>query len=123
MKADVGGPRWVDDGTMTELAMAARRTELDHATEDLRELCEEVAVPMQAQQYIAYFCGAGGQSPSDKALRRRAFYAGIDRFQRAVEAVGDLEAAGYAPREAASIEKESARFARLRREISAAAGD
>lgn len=108
---------------MTELPLAARRLELDHATEDLRELCEEVAVPMQAQQYIAYFCGAGGQSASDKAPRRQAFYAAIDRFQRAVEAAGDLEAAGFAPREAASIDKERARFARLRQEISAAAGE
>ncbi len=108
---------------MTELPLAARRLELDHATEDLRELCEEVAVPMQAQQYIAYFCGAGGQSARDKAPRRQDFYAAIDRFQSAVEAAGDLEAAGYAPREAASIGKECARFARLRQEISAAAGD
>ncbi|RAN76172.1 hypothetical protein B5P43_24585 [Bacillus sp. SRB_336] len=96
---------------------------MDHATEDLRDLCEDVAVPMQAQQYIAYFCGAGGQSARDQAPRRQVFYAAIDRFQRAVEAAGDLEAAGYAPREAASIGKECARYASLRQEISAPAGD
>lgn len=109
---------------MTELALAARRTELDHVTEDLRELCEDVSVPMQPAQYIAYFVGAGEESARDKASRRQAFYAGIDRFQQAFETLrGDLEAAGYLPREVASIEKESARFAALRKEVSAAAGD
>lgn len=109
---------------MRELDLAARRTELEDASGDLRELCEDVAVPMAAKQYIAFFAGTGAQSAADKAPKRQAFYAGIDRFQLAFEALrGDLESAGYVPREVASIERESARFAALRREISAAAGD
>jgi hypothetical protein len=109
---------------MTERDVASRRQELEDASGDLRELCEDVAVPMQAKQYVAYFCGATEESARNKAPRREAFYAGIDRFQQAFEALhADLAAAGYVPREVASIEKESAKFASLRQEIGTAAGD
>jgi|GEM_PF-4278497 len=109
---------------MDEIELAACRKELEEATSGLRELCEDVAVPMQAKQFVAYFCGTGGQAAKDKEPRRRAFYAAIGRFQQAFEALHtDLAAAGYVPREVASIEKESARFAELRQAVGAAAGD
>ncbi len=107
---------------MRERDLATRRTELEDASGDLRELCEDAAVPMAAKQYFVFFAGNGVQAAADKAPSRQSFFAGIDRFQLACEALrGTLEAAGYVPREVASVEKESARFAALRWEISAAA--
>ncbi len=109
---------------MDDEGLAVRRSELEEAAGGLRELCEDVAVPMQSKQYVAYFCGSTQQAVADREPRRQAFYAAIERYQQAVAVLGgDLAAAGYVPREVASIEKESSRFAQLRREIGAAAGD
>lgn len=109
---------------MTELDPAARRKELEDASGELRELCEDVPVPMQTKQYVICFCGSTEQSAAEKSPQRQILYAAIERFQQACAALdGDFGAAGYAPREVASIEKESARFGALRQEIAAVAGD
>lgn len=109
---------------MTENGLAARRDELENAAGDLRELCEDVAVPMQSKQYVTYFCGATAQAIAQRAPRRKTFYAAIERYSAAHAALGqDLADAGYAAREIASIEKETARFQQLRQEICKTSGD
>ncbi|MGO4384675.1 hypothetical protein [Specibacter sp. RAF43] len=112
---------------MTENERAVHRAALEQAAGDLRELCEDVAPPMRTQEYVAHFCGRNAgdaQALAQRAPRRATFYAAIERYQNAFEALrGQLAAAGYVPREVASIEKESTRFAQLRQEIGAAAGE
>lgn len=90
--------------------LANGRERLDAAIDVLREVCEPVNPPKLVRDYLRYFCGRDSGNPELVAKtepRRRRFYSAVDDFVAAYsELETELEAAGYAPREAAGIQKE-----------------
>ena len=112
---------------MVEDRLRGSRWKLDAAVEAIRELCEPVSPPQRTLDYRNYFCARNLDNKEvvkRNEPRRAAFYEAVTEYARAYSEIADeLEVAGYAPREATSIEKEVSYFQELRDELKRAAGD
>lgn len=112
---------------MVEDRLRGSRWKLDTAIEAIRELCEPVNPPKGPRDYRNYFCARNLDNKEvveRNEPRRAAFYDAVTEYTDAYSALADeLEAAGYAPREAASIQKEVAYFEDLRDELQRSAGE
>ncbi|WP_104133808.1 hypothetical protein [Cryobacterium sp. Y62] len=112
---------------MVKDRLKGNRSTLETAAEVIRELCEPVSPPKRTLDYRNYFCARNLDNKEvveRNEPRRAAFYAAVVEYARAYSEIWDeLEAAGYSPREAASIEKEVSYFQELREELKRAADD
>lgn len=106
------------------------KEQLDDALEALRALCEPVAMPKEAVDYLHYFCGADTESFDLDELRRNMpkreqLY---DLSAKALRAFGELsgelqERYHYAPDKIKRIENEVTDFIKIRNIVRIASGD
>lgn len=112
---------------MVKDRLKGNRSTLEAAAEAIRELCEPVSPPKRTLDYRNYFCARhldNKEVVERNEPRRVAFYEAVAEYTRAYSEIWDeLEAAGYSPREAASIEKEVSYFTDLCDELKCAVGD
>jgi type I restriction enzyme, R subunit len=114
------------EGLLADRLEKAREQLVDQL-ETVRALCEHVAHPRSALDYMRFF-GAGdiesGQSLRDAEPRRLAFYKAVASLIRAYAAIApEMEDAGFSTAEAASIKAEVSHFESVRQEVKLAAGD
>lgn len=106
------------------LLMARER--IENALEELEQLCEGVESPKSDLQYIHYFCG-NTEVPTDlkaNEYKRVALYKGIVAYIRAYANIkGELELAGYTPKEILHFEERLDFYLKLRETIKIASGE
>ena len=107
--------------------LAAARRALEQTREAFWAVCEPVDPPKMARDYVNYFCArnpANVDAVTKNQPRRLKFYDALNTYLRAYSAIAnELELAGYAPREVASIEKEVRFFEDVVRAVKLAAGE
>lgn len=100
---------------------------LDEAREIIKALCEPVSVPRNTADHLRYFCS--GDTMDKEALRRNepkrvALYKASASLVRAyANLANELIAAGYTAEQAAQVKAEVEYYAKVREEVSLAAGD
>ena len=103
------------------------RKDLDEALERIKALCEPVAPPKGTLQYQHYFCttDAGSAEQLKKNEPKRVeLYKSVSSLVRASGVVAnDLNAAGYAPQQAADIKKDVKHFVAVMAEVKLGAGE
>tara|TARA_B110000503_G_scaffold41606_1_gene68388 strand:- start:1769 stop:4855 length:3087 start_codon:yes stop_codon:yes gene_type:complete len=103
------------------------RKDLDEALERIKALCEPVAPPKGTLQYQHYFCttDAGSAEQLKKNEPKRVeLYKSVSSLVRAFGVVAnDLNAAGYAPQQAADIKKDVKHFVAVMAEVKLGAGE
>jgi type I restriction enzyme R subunit len=103
------------------------REELDSALEQVRTICEPVAPPQGALEYQRYFCAAeqgNARQLRDNEFKRVDLYKAVAAAVRAYgNLANEMAEAGYSDSEAAAIKAEIARFAAVRDEVRAGAGE
>ncbi len=103
------------------------RERLDEAREIIKALCEPVSAPRNTADYLRYFCS--DDTMDKEALRRNepkrvALYKSSAALVRAyANLANELNAAGYTAEEAAQVKAEVEYYAKVREEVSLAAGD
>lgn len=107
--------------------LVAGRRALEQTREEFWAVCAPVNPPKLARDYVDYFCArnaANVDTVKKNQPRRLQFYDAVDTYLRAYSAIAnELEPAGYAPREVASIEKEVRFFEDVVRDVKLAAGE
>lgn len=112
---------------LLENRLEKAREQLESQLETVRALCEPVAHPRSALDYMRFF-GAGGaesgQALQDAEPLRLAFYKEVASLIRAYAALAaEMAEAGFSAEEAASIKAEVSHFESARQEVKLAAGD
>jgi type I restriction enzyme R subunit len=107
--------------------LVAGRRALEQTREVFWAVCEPVNPPKLARDYVNYFCArnpANVDAVEKNQPRRLKFYDALNTYLRAYSAIAnELELAGYASREVASIEKEVRFFEDVVRDVKLAAGE
>ncbi len=102
------------------------RERLEETRELIWALCEPVAPPQEAGDFLRYFCG-NTEDPaalSATAPRRMALYKATSALIRAYAAIAnELEEAGYPAAQQATIRNEVRHFDAIRNEIKLSSGD
>lgn len=102
------------------------REKLDIALEEIALLCEPVAAPKDSLAYIHFFCGNPENEEDLKAneVKRTALYKHTIALIRAYANIaGEMEEAGYLPKETEDIKKSVDFYLNLREEIRKASGE
>jgi type I restriction enzyme R subunit len=102
------------------------KRKLDEARETLSYMCEPVALPREMEQYLHYFCGDATNPNAliETEALRVEFYKATAAFVRAFAAISqDLNAAGYADAEAATLRNEVESYGDLRGAIKRHSGE
>jgi type I restriction enzyme R subunit len=103
------------------------RERLDEALEKVKALCEPVAPPKGALQYIRYFCWENifnEKELKDNEPKRLAFYQYTTSLLRAYANIAnEMDEAGYTPQEIQDIKNDVEHFNNARREVMLAADD
>ena len=114
------------DGLLKNRTVQERK-DLDEALERIKALCEPVAPPKGTLQYQHYFCttDAGSAEQLKKNEPKRVeLYKSVSSLVRAFGVVAnDLNAAGYAPQQAADIKKDVKHFVAVMAEVKLGAGE
>ena len=107
---------WLDEG----------KKKLDETCEELRYLCEPVALPREVEQFLHYFCGdaANPNALNETEALRMSFYKAVAVFVRAYAAIAqDLTEAGYSDADAAALQQEVEFYGEIRSAIKKHSGE
>jgi type I restriction enzyme R subunit len=107
---------WLDEG----------KKKLDESREELRYLCEPVALPREVEQYLHYFCGdaANPNALNETEALRVAFYKAVAVFVRAYAAIAqDIAEAGYTNDDADVLQRDVEFYAEIRSAIKKHSGE
>jgi len=99
---------------------------LDNALEEISLMCEQVTSPKDSLAYIRYFCGNPENEDDLKVneAKRTALYKHTVSLIRAYANIaGEMEEAGYSPKEIADIKNKVNFHLKLREEIRKASGE
>lgn len=100
---------------------------LEEAREAIKALCEPVAAPKDTTAYLHYFCAkesGNAQQLSENEPKRLALYKFTAAFIRAYASLAnELEEAGYALAEIATLKAETIHFENARNEVKLSSGD
>jgi type I restriction enzyme R subunit len=113
------------EGLLTDrLALGKKR--LDEALEQIKALCEPVALPKDSLAYIRYFCGSPEKKEDLKETeqKRIALYKHTVALIRAyADIANEMGEAGYTPEEVEQIKTDVRHYEDVRGEIKQASGD
>jgi type I restriction enzyme R subunit len=113
------------EGLLTDrLALGKKR--LDEALEQIKALCEPVALPKDSLAYIRYFCGSPEKKEDLKETeqKRIALYKHTVALIRAyADIANEMGDAGYTPEEVEQIKTDVRHYEDVRGEIKQASGD
>ncbi len=112
-------------GLLTD-RLAKAKERLDDALETLSTLTDPIPRPKQIEQYLEYFLGdsTNPDSLNDNQEKRLVFYKSVVSLIRSYANIAsEMEAAGYTPKEAASIKRQTEEYSELRDGVKAASGD
>jgi type I restriction enzyme R subunit len=113
------------EGLLTDrLALGKKR--LDEALEQIKALCEPVALPKDSLAYIRYFCGnpENKEDLKETEQKRIALYKHTVALIRAyADIANEMGEAGYTPEEVEQIKTDVRHYEDVRGEIKQASGD
>jgi len=113
------------EGLLTDrLALGKKR--LDEALEQIKALCEPVALPKDSLAYIRYFCGnpENKEDLKETEQKRIALYKHTVALIRAyADIANEMGEAGYTPKEVEQIKTDVRHYEDVRGEIKQASGD
>jgi type I restriction enzyme, R subunit len=107
---------WLEEG----------KKKVEVAREGLRYLCEPVALPLEVEQFLHYFCGdaANPNALNETEALRVSFYKAVAVFVRAFAAIAqDLAEAGYSDSDADALQKEVEFYSEIRSAIKKHSGE
>jgi type I restriction enzyme R subunit len=117
----------VDIAGLLKSRLETARQRLDTLREQVKGLCEPVALPRDSAAYLRYFCAqeSGNETQlRDNEHNRVALYNLVGSLVRAyAEIASELEEAGYKPEEIEAIRAEVDHYEKVRTEVRLASGD
>jgi len=118
-KEDVAG--------LLEDRLGKAREHLEEAREAVKALCEPVEPPRDTGAYLRYFCAAdsgNAEQLKENEPKRLGLYRHVAAFVRAFAALAnELEEAGYALSDVATLKAEVDHYEKVRGEVKLASGD
>jgi type I restriction enzyme R subunit len=114
------------EGLLTD-RLERGRQRLEEAREAIKALCEPVAPPRDAQDYLHYFCAADTadkdalqENERKRILLYKLTVSLIRAYANLASEMGD---AGYSPQEIAQVKQEVEHYEKVRQEVKLASGD
>ena len=116
-----------DVAGLLEDRLGKAREHLEEAREAVKALCEPVEPPRDTGAYLRYFCAAdsgNAEQLKEDEPKRLGLYRHVAAFVRAFAALAnELEEAGYALSDVASLKAEVDHYEKVRGEVKLASGD